>query len=88
MSVTHDVPITNLLVDGWVVDESALHLSGRLISHWLLHVLHLKNGVHNSFGFLALSTHHSVIHLLEVITYTDTSNTLFCSFLTHYGFAI
>ena len=86
MSVTYDVPITNLLVDGRIVDESALHLGGRLISHRLLHVLHLKNGVHGSVGFLALRTHHSVIHLLKVITDTDTSNS--CSFLTHYGFTI
>ena len=76
-SVTHDVSITNLLVNGGVVDESALHLRGRLISHWLLHVLHLLDGVHGYVSFLAFSTHHSVIHLLEVFTDTSGTNTLY-----------
>ena len=86
MSVTHDVPITNLLVDGGVVDEGALHLRGRLIGHWLRHVLHLADeasmgvGVHGHFSFLALSTHYSVIHLLEVIA--DCGATASSSVLT------
>ena len=32
--ITHDVPITNLLVDCRVVDECALSLIQRLIRHW------------------------------------------------------
>lgn len=91
MRVSDDVPVADLLVDRWVVDESAFSL--RRLKHVHLHVLHRSTQIGVTFlSQVRIVAHHAVKHVLKVILRAELlrcNEILRCSVLgDHLAYAV